>query len=61
MREFCRVLEPSGWAIPQVSIATGTTFEYPAVISLHEQENLFGQSLCRKKETMFNSFKSAER
>ena len=43
MREFYRVLKAGGWAILQVPISAGTTFEDPTVISPEERERLFGQ------------------
>jgi SAM-dependent methyltransferase len=44
MREFYRVLKPGGWAILQVPISAGTTFEDPTVTSPAERELLFGQN-----------------
>jgi hypothetical protein len=43
MREFRRVLKPNGWAILQVPITAGITFEDPAVITPEERERFFGQ------------------
>ena len=43
MREFYRVLKPSGWAILQVPILADKTFEDSAVVYPEERERLFGQ------------------
>jgi SAM-dependent methyltransferase len=43
MRELYRVLKPGGWAILQVPISPGTTFEDPTVTSPEAREELFGQ------------------
>lgn len=43
MKEFRRVLKPSGWAILQVPITSATTFEDTTVTSPTERERLFGQ------------------
>ncbi len=43
MREFRRVLKPTGWAILQVPITADTTFEDLSVTDPKERERLFGQ------------------
>jgi SAM-dependent methyltransferase len=43
MRELFRVLKGGGWAILQVPISSGATFEDPTVTSRDERELLFGQ------------------
>ena len=43
MREFYRVLKPSGWAILQVPIVADKTSEDSAVIHPEERQLLFGQ------------------
>ena len=43
MAELYRVLKPGGWAILQVPLAAGETFEDPAVISRADRKRLFGQ------------------
>ena len=43
MREFYRVLRPSGWAILNVPITADETFEDPSVTDPKERERLFGQ------------------
>lgn len=43
MREFCRVLKPSGWAILLVPISVKQTFEDPSVVDPAERLRLFGQ------------------
>jgi SAM-dependent methyltransferase len=43
MRELHRVLAPDGWAVLQVPITAGRTFEDPSVVDPAERERLFGQ------------------
>jgi SAM-dependent methyltransferase len=43
MREFARVLKPSGWAVLLVPIWAEHTFEDPSVTDPKERERLFGQ------------------
>lgn len=43
MREFRRVLKPSGWAVLQVPITAEVTFEDPSVTDPEERLRLFGQ------------------
>jgi hypothetical protein len=43
MRELARVLSPSGWAVLQVPITTGITFEDFAITGTLEREEAFGQ------------------
>lgn len=43
MREFYRVLRPDGWAILQVPIRTGETYEDPTIIDPQERLKHFGQ------------------
>lgn len=43
MRELYRVLNVGGWAILQVPMFAGPTFEDPTVTSPQERERLFGQ------------------
>jgi SAM-dependent methyltransferase len=43
MREFARVLAPSGWAILLVPIVCDQTFEDPSVTDPRERARLFGQ------------------
>ena len=43
LREFARVLKPTGWALLQVPIANiDTTFEDPSITDLDERQKLFG-------------------
>jgi ubiquinone/menaquinone biosynthesis C-methylase UbiE len=43
MREFFRVLKPTGWAVLQVPITADHTIEDPSVVEPEERERLFGQ------------------
>lgn len=43
MRELCRVLKPTGWAILQVPIFQHKTLEDPGVKAPEEREKVFGQ------------------
>jgi hypothetical protein len=43
MREFCRVLRPSGWAMLNVPINAAHTFEDPSITDPAERERVFGQ------------------
>jgi Methyltransferase domain len=43
MREFCRVLKRTGWAVLLVPITTDKTFEDPTVTDPAERLRLFGQ------------------
>ena len=43
MRELCRVLAPSGWAMLNVPITTNETFEDPSVTDPRERIRQFGQ------------------
>lgn len=43
MREFRRVLKPTGWAVLLVPITAETTFEDPSVTDPQERLRLFGQ------------------
>ncbi len=43
MRELCRVLKPSGWAILQVPIYGNRTLEDPNIKTPEEREKIFGQ------------------
>jgi len=44
MREFYRILKPSGWAIFMVPMFTAPTFEDPTITDPKERERTFGQS-----------------
>jgi SAM-dependent methyltransferase len=44
MREICRVLKSSGWAILLVPITADRTFEDPSVTDPEERLRLFGQA-----------------
>ena len=43
MRELLRLLAPGGWALIQVPLSTGPTFEDPSVTNPAERERLFWQ------------------
>jgi SAM-dependent methyltransferase len=43
MREFHRVLHPNGWAVLQVPIGAGLTFEDPSIQAPEDREQAFGQ------------------
>jgi SAM-dependent methyltransferase len=43
MRELCRVLRPTGWAILNVPITSDYTFEDPSITDPAERQRLFGQ------------------
>jgi SAM-dependent methyltransferase len=43
MKELRRVLRPDGWAVLQVPITGGETFEDPSITDPAERERLFGQ------------------
>jgi SAM-dependent methyltransferase len=43
IREFHRVLRPTGWAVIQVPITAEETFEDPTITDPAERERLFGQ------------------
>lgn len=43
MRELCRVLRPSGWAILNVPINADRTFEDPSITDPQERQRVFGQ------------------
>jgi len=43
MREFWRVLKPSGWAVLQVPITAVKTHEDPSITDPAERERVFGQ------------------
>lgn len=43
MRELCRVLKPSGWAILNVPINAERTFEDPSITDPQERQRIFGQ------------------
>jgi SAM-dependent methyltransferase len=43
MREFYRVLKPTGWAVLNVPVTVDKTFEDPTIVDPKERERLFGQ------------------
>ncbi len=49
MREICRILKPGGWAILQVPIFEGNTFEDPAIVTAEERIKHYGQEDHRRR------------